>query len=148
MSVLFGDKTTAWLDVWSLEHLVAGISASTIAYYAVKWLCSPQAVPAQMQQRLTFSVLLLMAYGWETIEHYLETGVTGIEAVTYWFHGVEFWGNRLITDPLLVLLGGYIAQRYPRSVIPARFFSLAWLVIHLFIFPHSMYLHDLLSNAR
>jgi hypothetical protein len=144
----FGDKTTAWLDVWSIEHLVAGISAFTIACYGVKKLCGAEALSPALSQRITFVLLLLMAYAWESVEHYLETGATGITAVTYWFQGIEFWGNRLITDPLLVLAGGMIAWHHPRTIWFARIFSLAWLVIHIFIFPHSMYLHDLLSNPR
>jgi hypothetical protein len=148
MMTLIGDKTTAWLDVWSLEHLIAGISAYGIACYAVKKLCSHNVISPDLFRRFAFVVLLLMAYGWETVEHYLETGATGSEAVTYWFQGVEFWGNRLIADPLIVLAGGMIAVRYPRSLFPARIFSAAWLVIHIVIFPHSMYLHDLFALMR
>ena len=86
--------------------------------------------------------VLFLAYGWETIEHYLEVGTAGVW-LENWFQGVEFWPNRIIADPLMLVLGYMIAKKYPQLVIPARVFSIAWLLTHLFIFPHSMYLHEL-----
>ena len=102
-------------------------------------LCS---VSFDTKLRLDILGVLFLAYAWETLEHYLETGLAG-SAVEFWFQGVEFWPNRLITDPLMLLLGYLIAKKYPRFVIPARIASVAWLFIHIFIFPHSMYLHYL-----
>ena len=86
--------------------------------------------------------MLLIAYIWETAEHYLETGLAG-ESVEYWFQGVEFWANRFISDPLITVFGYFISKNYPITVTPARIISLLWLLIHIFIFPHSMYLHDI-----
>ena len=63
--------------------------------------------------------------------------------VKYWFQGVEFWPNRLIFDPLMLILGYLIVKKYSFLVNPARVLSLIWLLTHIFIFPHSMYLHDL-----
>ncbi|HRI36443.1 MAG TPA: hypothetical protein PK765_05255 [bacterium] len=93
-----------------------------------------------------FDVIVLgfVAYFWETIEHYLETGLAG-SWVEYWFHGVEFWGNRIITDPLLLVAGYLIVRRFPRLVVPARICSVIWLLVHVVIFPHSMYLHEIFS---
>ncbi len=145
MGVFFGEKTIAWFDVWSIEHLVAGISAYSIAAWIGHHIHKGEAVSPALFKRIIFLILLVMAYGWETLEHYLEAGTTGLESVTYWFQGVEFWGNRLITDPLLVLVGGYLAMKHPRLITPARIFSATWLIIHIFVFPHSMYLHTLLE---
>ncbi len=86
--------------------------------------------------------VLFLAYLWETIEHYLETGVAG-KAVEYWFQGVEYWPNRIIFDPLALVIGYLIAKKYPGLVIPARICSLIWLSVHIFIFPHSMYLQEM-----
>jgi hypothetical protein len=144
MSVLFGDKTVAWFDVWSLEHLISGMSGLTLAAYAIAYLYSSEVMSARVGRHMQLLLLLCMAYLWECIEHYLEAGYTGIEAITYWFQGVEFWGNRLITDPLLMVLGGIIAQRYSFISLPARIFSGCWITIHVGFFPHSMYLHALL----
>ena len=89
--------------------------------------------------------VLFLAYLWEAIEHYLEIGLAG-ERVEYWFQGVEFWGNRLITDPGVMVIGYLIARRNPKLVIPARIASLVWMIVHIFILPHSMYLHEIFFN--
>jgi hypothetical protein len=88
--------------------------------------------------------VLFVAYIWETLEHYLETGLAG-ERVVYWFQGVEFWPNRLISDPLMLILGYMLAKRFPVIIWPARALSLIWLLVHVFIFPHSMYLQEFLK---
>ena len=87
--------------------------------------------------------VLCLGFAWETLEHYLETGLAG-PAVQYWFQGVEFWPNRLIADPLMLVLGYVIAKRHPRLVLPARIASLTWLLVHIFVFPHSMVLQRFL----
>ena len=86
--------------------------------------------------------VLLAAYAWETVEHYLENGLMG-DVVAYWFQGVEFWANRIFADPLITVVGYYIAVGNPKLVTPARILSLMWLLVHVFIFPHSMYLHEI-----
>jgi len=85
--------------------------------------------------------VLCLGYAWEALEHYLETGLAG-NGVEYWFQGVELWTNRLIADPLMLVVGYVIAKKYPRFIIPARILSLLWLLIHIFVFPHSMYLQQ------
>ena len=89
--------------------------------------------------------VLFLAFAWETVEHYLEVGLAG-HAVEYWFQGVEFWGNRIITDPALMVCGYLIAKKYPRLVWPARALSIMWLFVHVFVFPHSMYLQQFLPS--
>ena len=89
--------------------------------------------------------MLFIAYFWETIEHYLETGLLGSK-VMFWFQGVEAWDNRFISDPLMLLLGYWIVKRWPKLVWPARIFSIVWLFFHIFIFPHSMYLQDSIAK--
>ncbi len=79
---------------------------------------------------------------WETLEHYLEVGLAG-ETVAYWLQGVEHWSNRLICDNAMVMLGWWIYNQKNRIVWFARVFSIVWLFFHIFIFPHSMYLHEL-----
>jgi len=150
LDLIWGLKTEAFLDWWSIEHVLSGLSIG----YAVH-----KRNNRFIQQRLNlenFDIdiqeltsryydiigVLFLAYLWEALEHYLETGLLG-QGVTYWFQGVEFWGNRLITDPLALVLGYLIAQKHPKLIIPARAGILAWVVIHVFVFPHSMYLHEL-----
>ncbi len=86
--------------------------------------------------------MLFLAYAWETLEHYLEIGLAG-QAVAYWFQGVEHWANRLIADPLAMVLGYLIVKRWAGLATPARILSALWLAVHVFWFPHSMHLHEL-----
>jgi hypothetical protein len=146
LEIIWGVKTVAMMDVWTIEHLLSGLSVG----HAVRknnHKVFKKKLGLEKHHILTrhFDVMgvLFLAYLWETVEHYLETGIAG-ETVKNWFQGVEFWPNRIIFDPLMLVLGYLIAKKYPRLVKPARICSLAWLIIHIFIFPHSMYLHELL----
>lgn len=87
-------------------------------------------------------VVTLIAYFWESIEFYGEIGEWGV-VVQRWFYGVEFWPNRVLIDPLLVIMGYILSQKYPVLIWPARIFSVTWMYFHIFVFPHSMYLHEL-----
>ena len=140
--IIWGDKTEAWFDIWSLEHFIAGISISTIAMFLARNVFADFKIDKKYERRFYGIFILLIAFFWEMLEHYGEAGYTNIEAVTYWFQGVEFWGNRLITDPLLVLLGGLVGLKHSVFVWPARAFSVTWLYVHIFVFPHCMYLHE------
>jgi membrane protein YdbS with pleckstrin-like domain len=83
------------------------------------------------------------------MEHYLEAGITpgAIGArVTFWFQGVEFWLNRLVGDTLTVILGWYVYTLKNSLSLPAKIFSALWMIVHLFVFPDSMYLHRLLFS--
>jgi hypothetical protein len=145
LEIIWGVKTAAIMDVWTIEHVLSGISVG----HAVKnnnQKVFKKKLGLEEHHIITkhFDVIgvLFLAYLWETIEHYLEVGIAG-EAVKYWFQGVEFWPNRIIFDPLMLVIGYLIAKKQPQLVNPARFLSVTWLVIHIFVFPHSMYLHDL-----
>lgn len=145
MSWLWGVKTIALCDVWSIEHVLSGLSIG----YMVK--AKNRAEIGVLLERLVHKKaslhfdlvgVLCAAYAWETVEHYLETGLAGSH-VAFWFQGVEVWHNRLIADPLMLVLGYWIVTRYPTLVWPARVGSAAWLVVHVFVFPNSMYLHQI-----
>lgn len=145
LELLWWLKTVALMDVWTIEHLLSGISV----WHSVKnnnhkvfkkklWLESHHIIT----RHFDIIGVLFFAYLWETVEHYLETGLAGA-VVQNWFQGVEFWPNRIIFDPLMLVLWYLIAKKYPKLVNPARICSLIWLFVHIFIFPHSMYLHEL-----
>lgn len=145
LEVIWGMKTTAMMDAWTIEHLLSGISIG----HAVKnnnHKIFKKKLGLEKHHITTrhFDIIsiLFLAYLWETIEHYLETGIAG-QAVEYWFQGVEFWPNRIIFDPLILIVGYLIAKKHPKLVNSARLCSIIWLFVHIFIFPHSMYLHDL-----
>jgi len=141
--MIWGDKTVAWFDVWSIEHFISGVTAGGLVYLIfAKTLFKDKQLDEVSKNIIAFIAVMFLAYLWETAEHYMENGTTGVEAVTYWFQGVEFWGNRLITDPLLVGIGGIIGIKYKILAWPARVFSFTWLFVHIFVFPHCMHLHD------
>lgn len=145
MEWLWGLKTVAFFDAWSIEHVLSGISIGRIVKTQNTKKLEGIIKNENASGFLYFDMLgvLFLAYLWETIEHYLETGLLGI-TVEFWFQGVEMWGNRIITDPLLLVLGYYIVRNKPKWVIPARCLTALWLLIHIFVFPHSMYLHEIL----
>jgi hypothetical protein len=150
---IIGPKTTAFFDIWSIEHIMVGVSIGSIAiWHSKKKLFGffsdigeslAQAFQKHSKTITRFDIItvLFYAYLWETIEHYLETGLIGDQA-TYWFQGVEAWDNRFISDPLMLVVGYFIVRRYPKLLWPARVFSATWLLVHIFVFPHSMYLQD------
>ena len=147
MEWLWGYKTVALFDVWSIEHILAGLSIGSLVIKARGAVLTdgPSLASPKKLFRVDLLGVLFLSYLWETVEHYLETDLWG-PAVTYWFAGVEMWGNRMITDPLMVVLGYLIVARYPGLVWPARILSAIWLIVHVFVFPHSMYLHDLMHG--
>jgi hypothetical protein len=142
LSIIWGLKTTAIFDVWTIEHLFSGISIGCAVRIRHHKEFKKFVGEDHKCHSWHFDMMgvLFLAYIWETIEHYLESGLAG-SVVEFWFQGVEFWPNRIIADPLMLVLGYMIAKRYPQLVIPARIFSVVWLATHIFVFPHSMYLH-------
>lgn len=100
-------------------------------------------VHPSLRPKLVLMASLNVAFFWEITEHYLETGFTG-EAVVFWLQGVENWSNRMIADNIMVLLGALAYLRKPSTIVPVRIVSGLWLFAHIFLFPHSMYLQNLL----
>ena len=147
--LIWGLKTHAVMDAWTIEHLLSGVSAGhEVKEHNRKILdgkidCEEH---DHVVRHLDVVAVLFLAYLWEVIEHYLETGLAGA-AVEFWFQGVEFWANRIIFDPLMVVVGYLVAKRYPKLVWPARILSITWLLVHIFVFPHSMYLHEIFAFA-
>lgn len=144
MDWFWGHKSTAIFDAWSIEHVLAGLSIGAFVVKASARLAARYGVEENQALRTHLDVLmvLLVSFLWETTEHYLEVGLLG-PAVAGWFAGVENWGNRILTDPLMVLIGYLLVRSRPRLVWPARSLSAAWLFVHVVLFPHSMYLHEL-----
>ncbi len=149
IDVLWGLKTVAVFDVWSLEHFMAGMSVGGFIQAASNRVFRDIPVLEGRQDIAWWSDLsacLFLAYLWEAIEHYLENGTAGV-AVEYWFQGIEFWANRLIADPALLVLGMALVRRHPWLAWPTRGASMIWLGIHVFVFPHCMYLYELFDIA-
>lgn len=134
--MLFNCKTDAWFDVWSFEHIIAGICLAYFAKPVRRFFFKQE----NDSLKIEFILVILASYMWETLEHYLETGLFG-NKISYWFHGIEFWGNRFIADSACIIIGYLLYNKFRVINIPARIFSIAWLYMHIFVFPHSMYIH-------
>tara|TARA_B100001029_G_scaffold172734_1_gene170812 strand:+ start:288 stop:722 length:435 start_codon:yes stop_codon:yes gene_type:complete len=144
--MIWGLKTVAIFDVWTFEHFLSGISIGALAISTnLKVFENKIKLKTQNINTSYFDLLfvLLMAFAWEALEHYLEIGLLGLK-VEFWFQGVEFWANRIFSDPLVTVFGYYVAKKNMHLVTPARLISLIWLLVHIFVFPHSMYLHEIL----
>ena len=143
--MIWGFKTVAAIDIWTLEHFLSGMSIGmlVISINSKLFLKHFQIKRDEIKtSHFDIVAVLLLAYIWEVFEHYLEIGLLG-ETVEFWLQGVEFWANRLICDPMITIVGYYLAKTYPFLVNPARGLSLLWLFVHIFMFPHSMYLHEI-----
>ena len=135
----WGVKTEALFDVWSVEHFITGICTGWLAARVQGKLQVDTTNNIRLDYYIKYSFVLLMAAMWEVMEHYLETGLAGAK-VAYWFQGVEHPLNRMLTDPLLLMLGAAFYFRNKGVYLYARVFSVLWLLVHIFIFPHSMYM--------
>lgn len=93
LEYVWGLKTHAMLDVWSMEHVLSGLSIGHIikCLNGRIFLSAPgiQRFPAIIRYFDLIGVLFLV-YLWESIEHFLETGAVGGN-VEFWFQGVEYW---------------------------------------------------------
>ena len=136
--IFWGHKAVGFLDIWSIEHLLSGISFG--ALLCTRPVAALEALPKTYYVRYYLYKLLFFTFLWECFEHYIEVGLLG-HRVQFWFHGVEHWSNRLISDPLLVVLGFFLVKKYKKFLVPARIISVIFLFFHVFVFPHSMYLH-------
>jgi hypothetical protein len=148
--LIWGFKTEAAFDVWSLEHLANGIAMAAFSRMFTGKFLKFNGSSDTLRKFVEFTIVLVIALFWENAEHYIEAGLlpgAAGEAVTYWFQGVEHWTNRLVADNIMVLLGWFIYTRQEKIFWVARIFSAVWMIVHIFIFPHSMYLHTLFNQG-
>lgn len=130
------------LDIWSLVHILTGVGIwRCIKHVNIEHLQSLQndiygriitkiepIMPSEIQRiadmnelreapelHFDMAFVLWAAYFREAVEHYLE--------YVPWFQqvvpGHELWFNRLILDPLMLVIGYLIAYFFPKLVIPA-----------------------------
>jgi hypothetical protein len=145
--ILWGYKTVAIFDIWSLEHFVNGIAFAGMVELITRRVFNKDEINPSSWKIINLAFVLALALFWECLEHYLEAGLIpgGIGArVTFWFQGVEFWLNRLVGDTLTVALGWYVYTKKNQLALPAKIFTTIWMIVHVFFFPDSMYLHRLL----
>jgi len=87
LEIIWGLKTVAMMDVWTIEHVLSGLSVG----HAVRknnHKIFKKKLGLEEHHVITrhFDIIgvLFLAYLWETIEHYLEVGIAG-ETVQFWF---------------------------------------------------------------
>ena len=129
--MLFGDKTNAIFDIWSFEHFLNGIVLAFILKKIFK-------------KNSKIEIVLLISFIWECLEHYLEEGLLG-SSVKNWFAGEEYWGNRLIGDGFLVMMGYIVYNKYNKTAYVATILTIIFFITHLF-FPSSMDIQKYLFN--
>lgn len=114
----FGDKTISLFDIWLLQHFLSGV--------LLGWAL------LHLPRRTVIFVALVVAYAWETLEYAAEVGLFG-SALMQWFGGVEFILNRIIVDPLALVLGVLLARtlRGPWVVIISGVLATLWLTANI-----------------
>lgn len=132
--IIFGDRSEALFDLWSLQHCLSGVILGTF-FFTYE--------PLLKRRKGEFYIYVLyVALCWEAVEYAMELGWFG-QGIATWKGSIEYWGNRLIGDPLMVTLGAFIALRFEKSwrlvFVPAAL----WLLINVAA-PHSMYVQRLL----
>ncbi len=132
---LFGRTDEAALDLWSGQHLMNGVLFA--ALYALLLRRGEKPTPSEFCW-----FVLLCSTVWELIESGTDLGWGG-ERVANWMTGVEHWSNRLVADPLIVVLGSNIYQRVPRIIYPVVLGTIVWLCANL-LAPDCMYLQECL----
>lgn len=153
---IFGAKTESLFDIWSIEHFVSGVTLGSVV--CVILLHFYQTSPLDQKKEIMnrpafifnyFTIILLLAYIWEVAEFYMEAGYTDNSRITYWFQGVEYWANRIITDPLMVAGGAWVGLHFSSQLTAwsVRSFSALWVSLHVFVFPHCMYMQDVLYKS-
>ena len=115
---LFGHKQNSIFDVWTITHIATG---AVLAYITISLRVINFHHPIML--------LLLVSFGWEIIEHYIE--LSEIAVVSSWFAGQESFFNRLIADQVAVIFGFLLIKWEPRLLLPAMLVALGILGLHI-----------------
>lgn len=139
MIQLFGHKSVALFDVWTIEHFFSGANLCVL-FILLRSRFNLGDDP-KTKLMLEFFFVLTIELFWEVTEHYLEAGAI-IPSVEYWFQGIECYANRAISDPIITMAGFFFIRKFMQFRTFSSIFSAIWLFFHIVIFPHSMYLQD------
>jgi len=114
----FGHKTTAIFDIWTLVHVATG---AVLGYFAI--------IMRGMKFHHPIMLLLLISFGWEIAEHYIE--LSNLPYLSEWFGGQESIENRLIADQIAVVLGFFLIKWNPKFLPVALFIAVGILAVHI-----------------
>ena len=143
MIQLFGHKSLALFDIWTIEHFFSGANLCVL-FILLRSKFNLGDDP-RTKLLLEFFFVLTIELLWEITEHYLEAGAI-IPATQYWFQGIECYANRAISDPIITMAGFFFIRKYMQFCTLSSVFSAIWLFFHIVIFPHSMYLQDRIGD--
>ncbi len=135
--MLFGDRTEATFDLWSIQHFASDVimGAIVVAYNKRPLWRTVRSIDIIYR-------LFIIAIWWEFAELMMESGTFG-PAIAHWKHGFEHWSNRFVGDPLMVVLGGVVAKKFPSTGKWAWALTLVWLASNI-LAPHSMWVQEYL----
>ncbi len=122
--VLWGVKDVALFDVWCLQHLLSGF---ILGFLVGKLKKIPTISPAHVIG------LIVFAYTWEAIEYNLET--SSIDNLRVFIGGIEYRWNRILVDPLFMVIGFYLSFVLPLSKTKRYTLVVFWLsfaLIHIY----------------
>ncbi|USN54356.1 MAG: hypothetical protein H6765_07440 [Candidatus Peribacteria bacterium] len=98
--------------------------------FELKKLIDIKKMKQPLNLHFDLSSILLVAYIWEAFEHYFELGEV-FPQFSHWIPGQEHWLNRLILDPLMLIIGYGLARSFPKLLWPTMVVSavlFCWLV--------------------
>lgn len=102
---IIGSRNKSLLDLWSIQHFFSGIVIGSLLIYF--------GVYHQANYFNFMLFLFFLALTWEVVELALEINIFE-RIVIDWRGDHEHWSNRFLSDPLLLLIGGDLACRYPK----------------------------------
>lgn len=120
-AVLWGHKTVALFDLWTLQHIATG---AIIAHVLTRTNYASQS---------TLWTIIMLSLFWESLELILELGhLQGLREIGIWTGGVEFWVNRVFIDPLAMIFGAAM-YKYNKKIFSYSFiFTIVWLLNALY----------------
>lgn len=135
--LLFGERSNAIFDLWSLQHCMSGVILGALIT-TIK--------PSLKKRRIVFfAYILTVAYLWELLELTMELGWFG-HSIASWKGGFEHWGNRLMGDPVMVLIGGFISLKLTKVWRWISIPAILWAIVNVAA-PHSMYIQRLVFDS-
>ena len=116
MPVLFGEQAKALFDLWTIQHFLAGVLLGSL-------FLSPKKDKEKKWQTI-IPFVIFVGFAWEAVELILE-----FEGLS----GYEHWTNKMITDPIFVLVGGVVGYLIKDSWKVAVVPTILWLVLKMFL---------------
>lgn len=129
----FGDRRLSFFDLWTIQHILSGVIVGYVILN-VKNLNLSRYV----------TLVLLTAVSWEIMELCMEYGLFG-QPISNWKVGYEFIFNRLLIDPLSVLIGAVIFWHFKQTFYFALAPLIIWLAVNI-ASPNSMYIEYVLLD--